>query len=116
MLRELAGAYREIADDPVGTVKREPFALVLILGPFIVAGIIWGITVAVKNDMRQGELIRSGACDAVREALYTPSGYMQCMVYNKDGTCMVQQWVQPASYMRTLWQCPDETFWRASGR
>lgn len=117
MIYDLADIYKGIAADP-RILYREPTILIVALIPFFAVFavfVLWLVVFSIQNHLRQGELVRSGACEAVQEALYTPSGYMRCMAYNDKGVCTFQMWVQPSPYMRTLWQCPDESFWRRSG-
>ncbi len=88
---------------------------VLIIAAVVLLVVVLIIS-SVRENKRQKELIASGLCEAITEALYQPPPTYTCVSRNKDGICLVQTPIYHSPYMRTLWRCEGERdFWRRSG-
>lgn len=83
---------------------------------------IAGVWLAWAQDQRQRNLLDSGTCTAVIEALYTPPPRAHSSCSGDSGSQSCTTWYsQPDPYLRTLWRCPDPDrdgarveFWRRS--
>lgn len=79
------------------------------------------LMVASWKDQRERDLLSSGTCTLVMEALYTPPpvGHTSC---HGDQSRSCTTWYSQADpYLRKLWRCPDPEregveveFWRRS--
>jgi len=78
--------------------------------------------VGIKLDRHQRQLIASGNCHAVAEALYTPPPSAHTSCYGDAATRHCSTYYnQPDPYLRTLYRCADPDkggklteFWRRS--
>ncbi len=73
-----------------------------------------------QRDKRERELLASGTCTLLMEALYTPPpvAHTSC---GAEGRNCTTSFSQADPYMRSLWRCPDPEragaeveFWRRS--
>lgn len=88
----------------------------LMVGAGAILLVIVLVVASIIEDRRQKQLIESGLCEAVTEALYQPPPTYTCVNRNSDGICLTQVPIYHSPYMRTLWRCEGEQdFWRRSG-
>lgn len=94
--------------------ERENVKLLVVVGAVLL--IIAIVAASINENRRQKELIASGLCNAITEALYQPPPTYTCVSRNSEGVCLVTAPIHHAPYMRTLWRCEGEKdFWRRSG-
>jgi len=87
----------------------------------IIVGVAFLIVVLVVASVHRNnfekELIASGICEPITEALYQPPPTYTCVSRNADGICTMQTPIYSSPYMRTLWRCEGhDDFWRRSNR